>query len=222
MGNSVKPILTSFKICPFVQRSVITMLRKKVDYDIQYIDLAHKPDWFLKISPFGKVPVMQVGDDVIFESAVINEYLDETNLPALHPSDPILRAQNRAWIEFGSDLIMTQFSMLVSDTEQTFETKRSELSDKFRRLEDQIKSTPFFNGADFSLVDTAYAPIFMRLNIIDRFYDLDIFKGMPKIKAWSVELLRLECVQQSVVPEFSDLFVGFLKNKGGYIAQFLR
>ena len=70
--------LISFDICPFVQRSVITLEEKGVKYNIKYIELENKPDWFLAISPFGKVPVLQVNDKVLFESAVINEYLDET------------------------------------------------------------------------------------------------------------------------------------------------
>lgn len=69
-----KPTLISFKLCPYVQRSVINLLEKKVDYEIKYIDLANKPEWFLKISPFRRVPVLVVGEDVLFESAVINEY----------------------------------------------------------------------------------------------------------------------------------------------------
>ena len=69
--------LISFDICPFVQRSVITLEEKGVEYEIKYIELENKPDWFLAISPFGKVPVLQANDTVIFESAVINEYLDE-------------------------------------------------------------------------------------------------------------------------------------------------
>ena len=66
------------------------------------IDLANKPDWFLKISPLGKTPVLVVGDKAIFESAVILEYLEETQPKPLHPADPLDRAEHRAWIEFGS------------------------------------------------------------------------------------------------------------------------
>ncbi len=76
--SSQQPIeLISFNLCPFVQRSVITLNKKGIDYKITYIDLADKPDWFLALSPLGKVPVLKHGDEVLFESAVINEYLDE-------------------------------------------------------------------------------------------------------------------------------------------------
>jgi len=70
------PELISFELCPFVQRSVITLLQKGVDFKINYIDIHDPPEWFQQISPLGKVPVMRVDNTVLFESAVINEYLD--------------------------------------------------------------------------------------------------------------------------------------------------
>ena len=90
--------LISFKTCPFVQRAVITLKHKTIDFDITYIDLADPPDWFLEISPLGKVPVLKVDDEILFESAVINEYLDEITGGELQPKEPLARAKNRAWI----------------------------------------------------------------------------------------------------------------------------
>ena len=70
--------LISHKLCPYVQRAVIALTEKGVPFERIDIDLANKPDWFLKISPLGKTPVLVVGDKAIFESAVILEYLEET------------------------------------------------------------------------------------------------------------------------------------------------
>ena len=95
-----KPKLISFKLCPYVQRSVILLKEKGVDYDIEYIDVYDPPEWFLALSPTGKVPILQVEGTVLFESAVISEYIDEVYAPALHPSSSIKKAQNRAWMEF--------------------------------------------------------------------------------------------------------------------------
>ena len=99
---NTKPKLVSFKLCPFVQKAVIVLKLKKIDYDIEYIDLAAPPDWFLKISPFGKVPVLIMDEDIIFESSVIIEFLEEAFPNKLHPADLIQRAKNRSWIEFAS------------------------------------------------------------------------------------------------------------------------
>ena len=159
--------LVSFKLCPFVQRSVITLLYKKVDFEITYIDLANKPDWFLKISPLGKVPVLRVGENTIFESAVINEYLDETNPPALHPVDPLRKAHNRAWIEFGAGIMMNLAQYIFATEETQFLERRKLLQDNLGKVEEILEKGPFFNGERFALIDASFAPIFMRIAIIE-------------------------------------------------------
>jgi len=75
-----------------------------IDREAARRDLSDKPQWFVELSPLGKVPLLRVKRDVIFESAVILEYLEDTHAPALHPADPMVRAQHRAWIEFGSSV----------------------------------------------------------------------------------------------------------------------
>src|SRR6201995_1115806 len=70
-----KLTLISHKLCPYVQRAVIALNEKGVPFERVDIDLANKPDWFLKLSPLGKTPVLVVGEHAIFESAVILEYL---------------------------------------------------------------------------------------------------------------------------------------------------
>ena len=87
--------LISHKLCPYVQRAVIALSEKAVAFERIDIDLANKPDWFLKISPLGKTPVLLVGDTAIFESVVILEYLEETQAKPLHPADPLERAEHR-------------------------------------------------------------------------------------------------------------------------------
>src|ERR1700758_1695749 len=85
--------LISHKLCPYVQRAGIALTEKGVPFERIDIDLANKPDWFLKISPLGKTPVLVVGENAIFESAVILEYLEETQAHPLHPSDALRRAE---------------------------------------------------------------------------------------------------------------------------------
>src|SRR5215831_10136799 len=102
--------LISHKLCPYVQRAVIALSEKGVPFERIDIDLANKPDWFLKISPLGKVPVLVVKDEAgevaLFESNVICEYIEDTQAGrGLHPQDPLARAQHRAWMEFGSTIL---------------------------------------------------------------------------------------------------------------------
>src|SRR5204862_2053366 len=127
--------LISHKLCPYVQRAVIALTEKGVPFERIDIDLANKPDWFLKISPLGKTPVLVVGDKAIFESAVILEYLEETQRRPLHPSDPLDRAEHRGWIEFGSAVLSDIAGFYAARDETTFKAKAEQLEQKFARLE---------------------------------------------------------------------------------------
>lgn len=104
-------ILVSHYLCPYVQRAAITLAEKAAPFEIRYVDLSAKPDWFLAISPLGKVPLLIVrqgdgSETVLFESAVICEYLEETQSGArLHPADLLARARHRGWMEFGSSIL---------------------------------------------------------------------------------------------------------------------
>ncbi len=214
----MKPELISFKICPFVQRSVIVLQEKGVDYDIAYINLKEPPAWFKEVSPLGKVPVLKVGDAVVFESAVIMEYLDEVNPPSLHPADPLRKAHNRAWIEFASTLFMCQFNMVMAPQQEACDSAERELRDKLALVNQQLVG-PFFNGEAFSLVDAAYAPLFMRLALLEQWCPMGLLEGMPKMQAWSEKLLARSSVQNSVVEELPQLYRGHISASGGYGAE---
>jgi len=214
----VKPELISFKLCPFVQRSVIVLQEKGVDYDITYIDLKNPPDWFKEISPLGKVPVLRVGEAVVFESAVIMEYLDEVNPPSLHPADPLRKAHNRAWIEFASTLFFCQFNMVMAPDQVACEGAEQELREKLAAVNEQLVG-PYFNGEDFCLIDAAYAPLFMRLAYLEQWSPMGVLEGMPKMQQWSEKLLGRPAVQQSVVENLDELYRGHITASGGYGAQ---
>lgn len=209
--------LVSFKICPFVQRSVIALKEKGIDFKITYIDLANPPEWFGEISPLGKVPVLKVDDTVLFESAVISEFLDEVYPPSLHPASALDKARDRAWVEYGSELLGTQFRMLIADNEEGFTENRDELKAGLAKLEAVMdEKGPFFSGNSLSLIDTAYAPLFMRLNLVNDIADLGLFAADSRLGRWSEALLAKDSVQHSVVEEFSDLFVNFFKSKNSF------
>jgi glutathione S-transferase len=214
-----KPELISFKICPYVQRAVILLNEKKTPFEVTYIDLKDKPDWFLRLSPMGKVPILKVGETVLFESAVIAEYLDEVHPPPLHPTDPLQKALNRAWIEFSSELFMDLYRMTLAETSDAFEEKRNAVRQKLERLEEQLKDGPFFNGADFSLLDASIAPAFMRLALVEEIRPMRLLDSLPKVQRWSESLLARESVRDSVVPEFADLFREYIEKGGGYLAE---
>ncbi|AFM10836.1 glutathione S-transferase family protein [Turneriella parva] len=212
--------LISFKLCPFVQRSVIVLKTKHIDFDIEYIDLANKPDWFLKLSPLGKVPVLQVGDDVLFESAIIMEYLDEVTPPSLHPTDPLLKAKARAWIEFSSHLLGLQYQWTHVKTEADYTAKTEELRAGLKRFAAELKG-PWFAGDTMQLTDVAIAPLFARFAWLAPHLPTDILEGLPALSAYSAKIAATESITNSVLPEVPELFRAYLKKTGAHIAKWL-
>ena len=105
--------LISFKLCPFVQRAVIALKKQEIDYDITFINLMDPPEWFEELSPTGQVPVLKVDDEVIFESNVIVEFLNEISGEKLHPNDPVIRAKNRSWMSYSSSMFDHLFSLIT-------------------------------------------------------------------------------------------------------------
>ncbi len=214
--------LISFKLCPYVQRSVITLLQKQVPFEIEYIDLGHKPEWFTALSPLGKVPVLLVNEQaVIFESAVINEFISEISPPSLLPEDPVCRAHNRAWIEYSSYILNTAFRMETAPNEAAFNEYRDRLHKQLAQLEQRLGGGPFFNGPAFSLIDASFAPFFMRLELYNRIASTRLTRDLPRVRSWSCALLAEPAVKDSVVPEYAALYRNFLTERSGYIHHLL-
>lgn len=212
--------LVSFDICPFVQRAMIVLLEKNVDFRVSYIDLARKPDWFLKMSPLGKVPILDVGGTILFESAVICEYLDETHGHALHPPEPLRKAKHRAWMEFSSVLLTLIYQMNTAQSAGELAPKRNELHQKLRQLEAEIVG-PFFDGAKFSLVDAFFAPIFRYIQTYEMWGDKSYLSDFPKISEWSSQTLRRGSVIKSAPEDYVQKLMNFLIEKNSfYLTKF--
>jgi glutathione S-transferase len=207
--------LISHKLCPYVQRAAIALAEKGVPFERVDIDLASKPDWFLAISPLGKVPLLQVpmatGEAVLFESNVICEYIDEAFAePKLHPQDALERAQHRAWMEFGSSILGDVWGLETTTDAVVFETKRLAVAAKFARVEAALEAGPYFAGAAFSLVDAVFAPIFRYFDVFDRLSDLRIFSDTPKLRAWRTQLALRPSVEAAVPAHYPELLYAFL------------
>jgi len=211
--------LISHKLCPYVQRAVISLNEKGVPFERVAIDLDNKPEWFLKLSPLGKVPVLQVGEKVVFESSVILEYLEETQPSPLHPTDPLTRAEHRAWMEFGSAVLGDVWVLETTADKATFDAKVKQASDKFARLEERLVAGPWFDGEHFSLVDAVFAPVFRYFDTIDEIGDFGILTGKPKIARWRKSLRERPSVRNAVSADYPALLTAFMKKHKSYLSQ---
>ena len=216
MAESLK--LVSHKLCPYVQRAVIALAEKGVPFERIDIDLANKPDWFLKVSPLGKTPVLLVGDHAIFESAVILEYLEESEARPLHPSDALRRAEHRAFIEFGSTVLNDIAGLYSAPDGAAFKAKAAQLEARLAQLEVRVIG-PWFDGESFSLVDAVFGPVFRYFDVFDAIGDFGILTGKPKLARWRVSLAARTSVRSAVGSDYPALLRDFIDRRRSYLSQ---
>ena len=214
--------LISHKLCPYVQRAVIVATEKQIDFERVDIDLANKPDWFLKISPTGKVPVLEVTEEdgsvrVLFESAVIAEYLDEISGEALLPAKPLERARERAWVEFASAALGDIYRFYTAANETAFEAARRDVEKKLAQLEPEVAGT-WFACDRFGLVDAAFGPVFRYLDVFERRSARKLFELPPAVRGWARRLAQRPSVITAVPADYEQRLADFVAAKRSHLA----
>jgi len=224
MTNS-RLTLVSHPICPFVQRVAIVLREKHIPFEQIQIDLSDKPDWFVAISPAGKVPLLKVERDanqavVLFESMAICEYLEEAYPDhRIHPADPLTRAQHRAWIEFSSAMLMDAWGFLNAVDETVAATKAADLRKKLERLEAVLPYESYFAGATFSMVDAVTAPVFRYFDVLGDEVPQDIFGGLNHVASWRCALAERPSVRDAVMADYGVRFRTHLKDHAALLAS---
>ena len=214
--------LMSHTLCPYVQRASISMFEKGVPFERTDIDLANKPDWFLALSPLGKTPVLSHDQQPIFESVAILEYLEDTQPHRLHPRDPMIRAQHRGWIEFGSSILNDIAGFYSAGDADAFDRKAATLNQKFTQLERQLDVGPFFAGSDFSLVDVVFGSVFRYFDTFDKIGDFGILTGKAKVLSWRKELAARPSIKQAVCEDYPRLLRTFLLKRESHLSNLMK
>ncbi|WP_286298476.1 glutathione S-transferase family protein [Vibrio apostichopi] len=201
--------LISFKNCPFVQRVMDSLVMKKVPFEIEYIELNDKPQWFLDISPNGQVPVLVTENDtVLFESDAIVEYLDDKYAPIEEVTSE-QKALDRAWSYQASKHYMPQCGTMGSKDKETFETRLANLQKAFLKAENKLGDTEFFKGDYISNVDIAWLPLLHRASVIKVRSGFDMLEGFPKVQKWQTALIESGLMEKTVPQDFVEKFSGF-------------
>lgn len=194
------------------------MRAKDVEFDVTYINLREKPDWFLEISPHGKVPVLLVDEQPLFESNAIAEYLDEVVAPKLHPECAMKRARNRAWTDFIPTFSAALNGVTYCKSDDDMDVKLQAARSVLGRLEHAIETEreadgPYFNGPLLSLVDAAYAPFLQRFSIAEGVLNTGLLNDFPLVKRWFDTLLQDERVRQALPENFTEEFRANLQRR---------
>ena len=215
--------IVSFKVCPFVQRVIGVLELKNVEYEVEYISLAEKPNWFLNVSPHGKVPILMTTDGVLFESEAIAEYIDEVyDDIKLHPNDAFNKAQNRAWIALATRNYLVQCRTQRSTSDKDLKDNLEIMSQAFQKIENVLGDGPYFNGEIISQVDVAWFVILYRTHIVLQCTGVDFLDGFPKITRWKNKLLEVERLRHSVPEGFIEEFSNFYLNDNTYLGNLMK
>lgn len=212
-------VLVSHALCPYVQRAAIVLAEKGVPFERRDIDLANKPDWFLKISPLGRTPVLLVGDEPIFESAVICEYLEETALPRLHPANALQRAQHRSWMEFGSALLNVIGAFYNATDEAVLAARAADIRGRLVQLEAALGEGPFFAGVSFSVVDAVFGPAFRYFDVFEAIDDFGFWRDLPKVRRWRCALAVRPSVVEAAHRDYRELLRQFLLDRRSALSR---
>ncbi|NJK28814.1 MAG: glutathione S-transferase family protein [Acaryochloris sp. RU_4_1] len=200
----------SAKVCPYAQRVRMVLLTKEIEFESIEIDLHNKPDWFAEVSPYGKVPVIQHGENRIWESGIINEYLEEVFPdPPLMPQNPGLKAITRIWIDFANTKFTPAFyKLLLSQDTQQQKTWRNELHQHLLFIENEgfrkLSGTDsYWLGDAISLIDLSFYPWFERWIALEHYRGLTLPAECTRLKAW-LEIMRQHPAVQATAqsPEF--------------------
>lgn len=212
--------IISFKICPFVQRVTAALAAKGIEYDIEYISLKDKPQWFLDISPNGQVPVLIADNgEVLFESDAIIEYLDEVTPLIEEGVSPEQRAKDRAWSYLAAKNYLVQCSAMRSATTEILDERSEKLRTAFAKVEHVLGEGPYFKGEVLSNVDIAWLTLLHRADIIERHTGYDFLQGLPKVKKWQAALMKTGLAEQSVAEDFEQKFTDFYLSKDTFLGN---
>ena len=178
--------------CPYARRTRMVLHEKGVEFETYEVDLENKSEEFLKASPTGKVPVIVVDGGSIYESNVVNQYLDEmVEGPRLMPEDPKRRAYARIWMAFADTNFFPALFVASVGCERGFSEKRiSEAFEKLRaaldKLEERLKDRDYL-ADEFSLADIAHAGNFVRLRELEERGEVSLDE-YPNVAAWMERL----------------------------------
>ncbi|MBN3881376.1 MULTISPECIES: glutathione S-transferase family protein [unclassified Nostoc] len=175
------------KASTFSQRTRVVLLEKGIDFTPIEIDLQNKPDGYTQISRYGKVPAIKHGDVEIYESAIINEYLDEVfPEPPLLPRDPANKAIARIWIDYANTRLVPAFNKFLRGKDsQEQEQGRKEFTEALLYIEQEgLGKGDYLLGDQFSLVDISFYPWFERLPLLEHFRKFTLPAETPRLQTW--------------------------------------
>lgn len=194
-------VLYSGTTCPFSQRCRFVLFEKGMDFEIRDVDLFNKPEDIAVMNPYGQLPILVERDLILYESNIINEYIDERfPHPQLMPADPIMRARARLFLFNFEKELFTHVSTLeargVPDNPKLREWARNQLRDRLAQLAPIFVKNKYFLGEEFSMLDVAIAPLLWRLD----HYEIELPKSAVPIQKYAERLFSRPAYIEALTP----------------------
>lgn len=176
--------LYSGTTCPFSQRCRNVLYEKGMDFQIVDVDLHNKPEDLAVMNPYNQVPVLVERDLILYESNIINEYIDDRfPHPQLMPADPVMRARARLFLfRFETELFSHVES--IEKNQRNAEKARASIRDNLAQIAPVFLKQKYMLGDEFSMLDVAIAPLLWRLD----YYDIQLPKQAAPLMKYAERL----------------------------------
>lgn len=193
-------LLYSGTTCPFSQRCRFVLYEKGMDFEIRDIDLYNKPDDIAAMNPYGQVPILVERDLILYESNIINEYIDERfPHPQLMPADPLMRARTRLFLfNFEKELFIhvhTLEDRNITD-ENVKALARANIRDRLSQLAPMLNKNKYMLGDEFTMLDVTLAPLLWRLD----HYGIELPKSAAPIQKYGERVFSRPAYIEALTP----------------------
>ncbi|AYD62589.1 glutathione S-transferase [Achromobacter sp. HZ01] len=194
-------VLYSGTTCPFSQRCRFVLFEKGMDFEIRDIDLYNKPEDIAVMNPYGQVPILVERDLVLYESNIINEYIDERfPHPQLMPADPVMRARTRLFLyNFEKELfvhVSTLEDRSAKPDEKKLANARQNIRDRLAQLAPMLLKNKYMLGEEFSMLDVAVAPLLWRLD----HYGIELPKNAAPLQKYAERIFSRPAYIEALTP----------------------
>lgn len=212
-------------LCPYVQRVVIAMLESGIPFEKVDIDLDAKPGWLEAVSPFGRVPVLEVDDDTwLFDSSAIAIFIDRTCGGGLLPEDPVAHARQDAWMRFGDGMLSLVARIIYRDPDaHSVAGSMQTLLQHLQEMDHQLVPDPYFSGPDFGLLDAILASLFRSFTVLDRVSEVSLTASLSARQCdWWDRVRRRPSVRVAVPQDYEAAYAAFIAARNSHAGRTLK
>ena len=194
-------VLYSGTTCPFSQRCRLVLFEKGMDFEVRDVDLFNKPEDISTMNPYGQVPILVERELILYESNIINEYIDERfPHPQLMTADPLMRARARLMLFNFEKELFVHVHVLESDRNKTNEKAhdkaRAEIRDRLTTLAPLFLKNKYMLGDEFSMLDVAIAPLLWRLD----HYGIELSKTAAPLMKYAERIFSRPAYIEALTP----------------------